>query len=98
MLLFVSNLPSAQDAAKDVREKEFNALGNVHEELIISYVLDQYRTFQMIEKLLHLPTQLLEQWTFQMTPQTQKLLIEKYYDFKDSVIREILGQFGAVIS
>lgn len=46
----------------------------------------------MIEKLLHLPTQLSEQWTFQMTPQTEKLLIEKYYDFKDSVIREILGK------
>ena len=84
---------AAQDAAKDVREKEFSTLGNVHEELIISYVLDQYRTFQMIEKLLHLPTQLSEQWTFQMTPQTEKLLIEKYYDFKDSVIREILGLF-----
>ena len=45
----------------------------------------------MIEKLLHNPIQLSEQWTFQMTPQTKKLLIEKYYDFKDSVIREILG-------
>lgn len=83
---------TAQDAAKDVREKEYSALGNVHEELIISYVLDQYRTFHMIEKLLHLPTQLSEQWTFQMTPQTEKLLIEKYYDFKDAVIREILGK------
>lgn len=83
---------NAQDAAKDVREKEFATLGNVHEELIISYVLDQYRTFQMIEKLLHIPTQLTEQWTFQMTPRTEKLLIEKYYDFKDSVIREILGK------
>lgn len=83
---------TAQDAAKHVRENEFTTLGNVHEELIIGYVLDQYRTFQMIEKLLHIPTQLSEQWTFQMTPQTEKLLIEKYYDFKDTVIREILGK------
>ncbi|UXI21557.1 hypothetical protein NH340_JMT07500 [Sarcoptes scabiei] len=83
---------SAQDAAKEVREKEMTVLGNVHEDLIISYVLDQYRTFQMIEKLLHIPTQLTEQWTFQMTPATQRILIEKYYDFKHSVVREILGK------
>ena len=46
----------------------------------------------MIEKLLHIPTQLSEQWTFQMAPITERLLIEKYYDVKDSVVREILGK------
>ncbi|XP_075680723.1 acidic fibroblast growth factor intracellular-binding protein [Dermatophagoides pteronyssinus] len=82
----------AQHAAKEVREKDFTSLNNVHEDLIISYVLDQYRTFQMLEKLLHIPIQLSEQWTFQMTPVTQQMLIEKYYDFKDAVVREILGK------
>nr|XP_046914144.1 acidic fibroblast growth factor intracellular-binding protein B-like isoform X2 [Dermatophagoides farinae] len=82
----------AQQAAKEVREKDFLSLNNVHEDLIISYVLDQYRTFQMLEKLLHIPIQLSEQWTFQMTPVTQQMLIEKYYDFKDTVVREILGK------
>lgn len=67
-------------------------LGTVHKELIISCVLDQYRTYQMIEKLLHIPTQLSEQWTFQMTPTTQRILIEKYYGIEDGVIREILGK------
>lgn len=80
----------AQEAAALVREKE-HALGNTHEDLIISDVLDHYRSFQLIEKLLHNPTQLSEQWTFQITPKTQKILIDKYYDFDDSVIREILG-------
>jgi len=60
--------------------------------LIISDVLDHYRSFQLIEKLLHSPTQLSEQWTFQITPKTQKTLIDKYYDFDDNVIREILGK------
>lgn len=67
-------------------------LGTVHKDLIISCVFDQYRTYQMIEKLLHIPTQLSEQWTFQMTPTTQRILIEKYYGIEDSVIREILGK------
>jgi hypothetical protein len=67
-------------------------LGNVHEDLVISDILDQFRTFQLIEKLLPIPTQLSEQWTFQLTPKTQRILIEKYYDFDDSVIREILGK------
>lgn len=67
-------------------------LGNTHEDLIISDVLDHYRTFQLIEKLLHNPTQLSEQWTFQITPKNQKILIDKYYNFDDTVIREILGK------
>lgn len=82
----------AQEAAKAVQENEYHILGNVHKELIISYVLDQFRTYQMIEKLLHIPTQFTEQWTFQLTPATQRILIEKYYEFKDNVIRELLGK------
>lgn len=54
--------------------------------------MDQYRTFQLIERLLPQPTQLSDQWTFQLTPTTQRILIEKYYDFDDCVIREILGK------
>lgn len=75
-----------------MRDKEILTLGNIHEDVIISDILDQYRTFLLIEKLLFLPTQLPEQWTFQLTPTTQRILIEKYYDFDDSVIREILGK------
>ena len=85
-------LSTAQEAAKLVRDKEILTLGNIHEDVIISDILDQYRTFLLIEKLLFLPTQLPEQWTFQLTPTTQRILIEKYYDFDDSVIREILGK------
>ncbi|XP_054154174.1 acidic fibroblast growth factor intracellular-binding protein-like [Oppia nitens] len=83
---------TAQEAALLVRQKEKSVLGFVHEDLIISDILDQYRTFQLIEKLLPVPTQLSEQWTFQLTPTTQRILIEKYYNFDDQVIREILGK------
>lgn len=83
---------TAQEAGSLVREKEMALLGNTHEDLIISDVLDQYRNFQLLEKLLHSPTQLSEQWTFQITPKTRKVLIDKYYSFDDGVIREILGK------
>ncbi|KAI1295412.1 Acidic fibroblast growth factor intracellular-binding protein [Halotydeus destructor] len=83
---------TAPEAAKRIREKEHAVLGNTHEDLIISDVLDHYRSFQLIEKLLHNPMRLSEQWTFQITPKIQRLLIEKYYEFDDSVIREILGK------
>lgn len=61
-------------------------------ELLTSDVLDHYRTFQMMERLLHCPTRLAEQWTFQITPATQKMLIERYYEFDSCVIREFLGK------
>lgn len=67
-------------------------MGNIHEDLVMSDILNQYRTFALIEKLLQSPTQLQEQWSFQLTPTTQRILIEKYYNFDDSVIREILGK------
>ncbi|XP_017779544.1 PREDICTED: acidic fibroblast growth factor intracellular-binding protein [Nicrophorus vespilloides] len=61
-------------------------------ELIASDVLDHYRTYSLIEKLLSNPNKLQEQLEFQIEPQTKQLLIEKYYDFDDSVIRELLGK------
>lgn len=61
-------------------------------ELIASDVLDHFRTYSLLEKLLSNPNKLQEQLAFQIEPQTRQLLIEKYYDFDDSVIRELLGK------
>lgn len=46
-------------------------------ELITSDVLDHYRTYSMLEKLLSNPNNLQEQLSFQIDPQTRALLIEK---------------------
>lgn len=46
-------------------------------ELITSDVLDHYRTYSMLEKLLCNPNNLQEQLTFQIDPQTRAYLIEK---------------------
>jgi len=61
-------------------------------ELIASDVLDHYRTYSLLEKLLCLPSKLSEQPSFQLEPQTRYLLIEKYYSIDDSVARELLGK------
>lgn len=61
-------------------------------ELIVSDVLDHYRTYSLLERLLALPTKLSEQPSFQLEPQSRSLLIEKYYALDDYVAREILGK------
>lgn len=61
-------------------------------ELIASDVLDHYRTYSLLERLLYTPTKLSEQPSFQLEPQSQQLLIEKYYNLDDTVAREILGK------
>ncbi|KRT79401.1 hypothetical protein AMK59_7736 [Oryctes borbonicus] len=61
-------------------------------ELIASDVLDHYRTYSLLEKLLSNPNKLQEHSEFQIEPQTRKLLIEKYYEFDDLVMRELLGK------
>ncbi|GIY27158.1 acidic fibroblast growth factor intracellular-binding protein [Caerostris darwini] len=60
--------------------------------MLLSDVLDHYRTFQMLERLLHYPKRLTEQWIFQIAPSIQRMLIERYYEFDDIVIREFLGK------
>lgn len=47
-------------------------------ELIASDVLDHYRTYSLLEKLMYSPVKLNDQPAFQLEPQTKKLLIEKY--------------------
>nr|XP_014345195.1 PREDICTED: acidic fibroblast growth factor intracellular-binding protein [Latimeria chalumnae] len=43
-----------------------------------SDTMDHYRTFQMLERLLHHPTKLVNQLLFQIPPHMQALLIEKF--------------------
>lgn len=43
-----------------------------------SDTMDHYRTFHMLERLLHAPPKLLHQLIFQIPPSRQALLIERY--------------------
>jgi len=83
---------SAREAADVLQQRGILQQFSANMELLMSDVLDHYRTFHMLERLLHTPLKLTEEWTFQMESETQKVLIEKYYELDDSVVREILGK------
>uniref|UniRef100_A0A4X2JUK2 FGF1 intracellular binding protein n=1 Tax=Vombatus ursinus TaxID=29139 RepID=A0A4X2JUK2_VOMUR len=57
-----------------------------------SDTMDHYRTFHMLERLLHTPPKLLHQLVFQIPPSRQALLIERYYTFDEAFVREVLGK------
>lgn len=80
------------ESANFVRRNEANFLKNFSDDVIISDILDQYRTFALIERLLPCPAKLSEDWTFRMAEATKATLVEKFYDFDDAVMRAILGK------
>ncbi|XP_069739188.1 acidic fibroblast growth factor intracellular-binding protein [Phaenicophaeus curvirostris] len=53
---------------------------------------DHYRTFQMLERLLHAPPRLLQQLLFQIPPSRQAMLVQRYYAFDEAFARELLGK------
>uniref|UniRef100_A0A673ALD7 Fibroblast growth factor (acidic) intracellular binding protein a n=1 Tax=Sphaeramia orbicularis TaxID=375764 RepID=A0A673ALD7_9TELE len=61
-------------------------------DVLLSDTMDQYRTFQMCERLLHSPAKLANQLLFQIPPHRQAILIERYYAFDDAFVREVLGK------
>jgi len=83
---------SAREAADALQQRGILQQFGANMDLLMSDVLDHYRTFHMLERLLQTPLKLTEEWTFQMESETQKMLIEKYYQLDDSVVREILGK------
>ncbi|KAK3920862.1 Acidic fibroblast growth factor intracellular-binding protein [Frankliniella fusca] len=83
---------SSSEAVKSLQEGGVTLQTGATLELVASDVLDHYRTYSLLEKLLHNPPKLAEQLAFQIEPQTRGFLIEKYYDFDDAVIRELLGK------
>lgn len=81
----------ASEAVALLKQKGENIF-NAPLELIASDVLDHYRTYSLLEKVLHTPPKLSENSNFQLEPQSRALLIEKYYSLDDSVSRELLGK------
>lgn len=59
---------------------------------LLSDTRDHYRTFVGLERLLKNPPKLADQQTYLIDPETQRMLIEKYYQFDPRVVREILGK------
>ncbi|XP_063059201.1 acidic fibroblast growth factor intracellular-binding protein B-like [Engraulis encrasicolus] len=61
-------------------------------EVVQSDTMDQFRTFQMCEKLLQSPAKLANQLLFQIPPHKQAMMIERYYQFDNAFAREVLGK------
>ncbi|KAF5306602.1 hypothetical protein FQR65_LT18526 [Abscondita terminalis] len=83
---------AASEAVAILNQQGLGQITGASLELIASDVLDHYRTYSLLEKLLSNPSKLHEQLAFQIEPQTHQLLIEKYYEFDDNVARELLGK------
>ncbi|CAG9861639.1 unnamed protein product [Phyllotreta striolata] len=83
---------TASEAVTLLNNKGLGQQTGASVELIASDVLDHYRTYSLLEKLLGNPSKLQEQFLFQIDPPTRLFLIEKYYEFDDEVIREVLGK------
>jgi len=83
---------TAFEAARVEQTKvNLKSLGATFEDLL-SDVIDNYRLFAGLEEMLKSPPQLSHQLLYQFSPDTVKLLIQKYYSFDASVIREIFGR------
>jgi len=61
-------------------------------ELLVSDLADNFRQFNLWEAMLHNPIMFSEQLVFQLDADTQNLLVERYYNLDNSVVREILGK------
>ncbi|XP_014212622.1 acidic fibroblast growth factor intracellular-binding protein [Copidosoma floridanum] len=84
---------SPSEAVSILQQRGICQQTNAPIELVASDVLDHYHTYSLLEKLLHAPAKLAsEQLAFQIEPHTSRMLIEIYYEFNDSVIREMLGK------
>ncbi|PSN54647.1 Acidic fibroblast growth factor intracellular-binding protein [Blattella germanica] len=83
---------SSSEAVSALNQRGVTQQTGASLELVASDVLDHYRTYSLLERLLHNPPKLAEQLAFQIEPQTRRFLIEKYYEFDDAVIRELLGK------
>ncbi|XP_030424518.1 acidic fibroblast growth factor intracellular-binding protein isoform X1 [Gopherus evgoodei] len=61
-------------------------------DVLQSDTMDHYRTYHMLERLLHTPSKLIHQLHFQIPPSRQAMLIERYYAFDEAFVREVLGK------
>jgi len=70
-------LLTASEAVTTLHQRGVTQQTGATPELVASDVLDHYRTYSLLERLLHNPPKLAEQLAFQIEPQTRRLLIEK---------------------
>ncbi|XP_066502271.1 acidic fibroblast growth factor intracellular-binding protein B-like isoform X2 [Hoplias malabaricus] len=83
---------SVNDAVKMRKENGALSECEASDDVLQSDTMDQYRTFQMCERLLYSPSKLANQLLFQIPAHSQTMLIERYYEFDHNFAREVLGK------
>lgn len=69
---------AAQEAAVVLQQRgALQTFPGATSDFLLADVCDHYRTYVLLEKLLHTPPRIFEQWTFQMDSQTQRMLIDQ---------------------
>lgn len=68
---------SAHEAASLLQKRGILQQYGATFDLLLSDTQDHYRTFAMLERMLHNPTKLQEQLTFQLSLDTQRMLIAR---------------------
>lgn len=77
--------PTVNDAVKVRMEGGVLEECEASADVLLSDTMDQYRTFQMCERLLHSPAKLANQLLFQIPPHRQTVLIERCRDNNDNL-------------
>ncbi|XP_025104299.1 acidic fibroblast growth factor intracellular-binding protein-like isoform X2 [Pomacea canaliculata] len=83
---------SANEAAGILQKQESLQPFQATLEDLLSDVQDHFHLFNGLENMLKSPPRLQNQQVYQIDEATQAMLIEKYYSFDASVIREVLGR------
>ncbi len=92
LIVFLQYFYTAHDASSIRYQKLSPTMKGLKYDLLKSDTMDNYRLFMAIEKHLRNPVTLSYQPLFQISPDIQKMLIEKYYELDSLVAREVLGK------
>eukprot|EP01137_Pigoraptor_chileana_P014804 Opistho-2@69936 len=77
---------------KAVAARQSRGFASHNASAIHSDTIDQYQVFAMLEHYLKHPQQLASQSLVPLGSDLQHMLIERYFDFDEAVMRELLGK------
>lgn len=63
-----------------------------YKQLLLSETQDQFRMFELLQPYLQLPQTFMNQHLFQLSQSKKRAMIERYYAFDETVVREFLGK------
>ena len=84
-----------QEAASIREKNESTSIKGFYKDyqhLLLSETQDQFRMFNLLQPYLQLPQTLMNQHIFQLSQSAKRSLIESYYSFDETVVREFLGK------